>query len=143
MMDKYIEQAEMFDAALSRRDMQTIGRMMEELAELARRLAERDAEVERLAAIVERLPKTADGVPVAPHDIVYALLLADRWTRAGYRIVACDTAAWDTRSPQAVFQGVPDGNRPGQCEVVHFDIEHCYSTREAAQRAASAGGEVG
>lgn len=66
-----------------------------------------------LAAIVERLPKTADGVPVVPGDVVF--------------------------HPTGHYSHVTDrrGVRLyGNGEWV--DIESCYSTIEAAEAAAEA-----
>jgi hypothetical protein len=36
-------------------------------------MEEATAEIERLQAIVGRLPKTADGVPIAPGDVVWLI----------------------------------------------------------------------
>lgn len=68
-------------------------------------VGERDAAV----AIVERLPKTADGVPVGPGDVVYTLYGAE------WRVQDATTAA------ESWMDGDPCG-----------PIADCYSTREAA-----------
>uniref|UniRef100_A0A6H1ZYX8 Uncharacterized protein n=1 Tax=viral metagenome TaxID=1070528 RepID=A0A6H1ZYX8_9ZZZZ len=74
------------------------------------------AEVERLQAIVDKLPKTADGVSVVPgKDEVWLL---------GNPPTCC-----------SVFS-----NHSGAGEWVHTsNIQHSYSTREAAEAAGKDG----
>lgn len=85
------------------------------------------AEIERLRAIVDRLPKTADGVPVYVGDIVFVPYGDGMYGRG---IVDCrfhSEAYW-----YATIH--PTMNRiPVEMAVC---IDYCYSTREAAERAA-------
>jgi hypothetical protein len=77
-------------------------------------------EIERLLAIVAKLPKTADGVPVVPGMRVW-------WV--------CNRAIW---------AGTVDGVTCDQVWLIPDEGEHwgtwspsdCYSTREAAEKAA-------
>lgn len=88
--------------------------------------------------VIGRLPVTADGVRVGPGSVVYRDFSdSNRWHIFG--VGALQTEAWDTMSPVATFRNTPDGNKPGDLETIMFDIEHCYSTREAAEAARNRG----
>jgi len=79
-------------------------------------------EIERLRAIVDRLPKTEDGVIVVP-----GMNLWCNSDRGEYQWLV---TAVDTR-------GYCSGTFHGCSEGPH-STDHCYSTREAAQRALEA-----
>ena len=75
-------------------------------ATLAGRVQAALDETEQLQAIVDRLPKTADGVPVGPGDVIYSL---------------------DGRDLRMVRYAESLGH------MAYPDV--CYSTREAAESA--------
>ena len=74
-------------------------------------------DIKRLQAIVDKLPKTADGVPVVPDDLVYYLNANNTITECNVQWRSEDGRYWACRG----IQGPP------------FRVEKCYSTRKAAE----------
>lgn len=97
----------------------------DEHEELFHRVAVLLKEHDRLQAIVEKLPKTIDGVPVVPGDVVYWRRKSDHyWSNEG-PIHYIHEAEIQESSVVTIF-----GN------VATPPASSCYSTREAAEAAA-------
>jgi hypothetical protein len=90
-------------------------------AELAR-LRERVGELE---AIVDRLPRTADGVPVTPGDMIFMPASGDAIEVARFRNNGC----------YPIYIRGKSGELEPATLSVPVKVEECYSTRSAAEAA--------
>jgi len=70
--------------------------------------------IRRLQTIVDRLPKTGDGVPMLPGDIVFG-----SWEGEGVVRVICDSPYIEIKQPGGYFTR---------------HASECYSTAEAARK---------
>ena len=111
---------------------------LEEATEVIYKLHEcavsRNDEIDRLQAIVDRLPKTADGVPIVPHDQPTVWVFTKR---TGLYRPGEPAQWWDM-----IVHSYEDGKLVGFVGGSHMakiDPSECYSTKEAAE--AAGGGE--
>ena len=77
-------------------------------------------EIDRLREIVGQLPRTADGVPIIVGAVVFAVMRPIS-SRPWIRMASCDCVE---------AKGIRD-RRHG----IYVNLEDCYSTREAAEKA--------
>lgn len=95
-------------------------------AALRERAEQAEAERDRLAGVVERLPKTADGVPVVPGQLI--------WPTADYWIDGDDDG-----TPLKYRLYVVDHDGSVLTEEDELSVSKCYSTRAAAEAAKGVG----